>query len=283
MTGMTGLTGLTGVKRNVMTIVAITGLASALVGCGTEQGGVEGADFPARADVSTLLLSETFGDEGLIEVAADEQGNIGVSAQAKIGSSAERMLREADGALTIKELYAQLKGNQADMPDRVLSVSDAREQQRLIVAAKGIAKPERVNAEQPAAAPAAGDDIDVVQSAVTEDSFYATVCKSFTAPPRRFIKNFCDWRVGWSVRTGFTVDGAGAMLDRSYGWNHSSRRGWRQLTASTWQPKVEAFSYSWVEWGGTYTNAQAGMFVMPTEIPITTPELGVTHHIATIF
>lgn len=266
-------------RQTPTTYLLITGLTAVLAGCGAEGTADEGAEPP---DQSTLLLSETFADEGLLQVAADDRGNIGVAVQAKEGSTAARLIRTTGFAGSLKELYLQLKGG-SEVPEHVVSVSDARDVQ---MREASLRKPPAASpSSTPPSSSLADDAIGAVKSAAagaTESSFYSTVCVSFAVSIHRYSVSSCTFNVGYSVKTGFTVDSHGSIYDRVYGWNHAAHPARYALSGTTWTPRQEEYSFGWVEWGGTYTNSQAALRVTPTEATIPTPELGITHHIHTV-
>lgn len=260
-------------------------LAAGAAGCGEVSN--PGAPTDSAPSSAAVMVSEAFADEGWLEVAADDSYALGVSVQARVGSSAERLLRAADQASSLEQLWLGLHEGATEAPPRIRELSQALVEQRRATAAQRAATLPTPSAALAAAA-VVDDDVEVVQGAVTsESSFNSKVCKDFSSTTRLWKARSCFWHSQyWVVNTPWEMSGNNTVIDRSYGWNHSPYTAERMLSASTWQPTLNPYTWGWVEWGGNYTGARARTWVdSPADYQYgvtVPPELGVTWHDASV-
>lgn len=253
--------------------------AAGAAGCGVPTDDGEPAE-PVQSSAA-VMFSEPFADEGWLEVAADDRYAMGVAVQARIGSSAERLLSGASDATTLEQLWVRLHGGEAEAPPRVRELSAALLAQRLAHAGQPVplAQPEPSPADLPA------PEIEAVHSAITasEYDFNVKVCHDYREGNIYYDAAACQWNNQlWVLNTPYQMSNNGILADRSWGWNRSPYPGNRQLSASSWQPAINPYTFSWVQWGGNYTGARARLFI-PTPANYKSgvtppPELGITWH-----
>jgi hypothetical protein len=229
--------------------IALLGAAVALSACqpaseiasANPSGNHDGND----PDGVKLLFSDTFSDQGALEIVSDESGQIHYSVQSRIGSDAERLMRQIAWQPTLADLYRSLQEGPQEVPEAVRKASARLEAQKLLAAAT----------ESPMAQPlpkaAKSAEINV-------EEWWKAYCTDIYEGAFHYAEKFCEFKASTnSMTNGRFLGSNGDFVDRTYALNNTRWTATMSHSVNGWKPTVAPYSMIWVEWGGTYQDTQA--------------------------
>jgi hypothetical protein len=204
-------------------------------------------DSTQIAEGATLVYEDTFASDGTFHVISDDQGKVGFSVRAPIGSEAEALATAASVQDSLAGVYRKLHPETETVPEELQVLSDAMAEQQAEFQASGawreLPEPEAFSEELH----------DKSQS-----SFEAAVCKTIYGGSNHwYFLSDCKYRNANSVTTAAVMWGNDYHMDRSFGWNETAYTATHSLSASTWKPTIPPYTFYYTEWGGVYDKARA--------------------------
>ena len=242
---------------------SVSAVLLALAACeGTQPTAAPGKVPAANKDV---LFSETFSDSGLFTISKNPLGGYDYSIEARIGSTAERMIGTTVEQSSLAEIYRTLHEGKGEVPAVVGEASAWLESRPAPVSDKPAFNPAQVALEKGA----------------SESAFKTGYCRSFGDGIYTWKSMSCIWKASANQAVTPGVLGDNFANDRVYAWNNSGYTATMSLyksdwsgKANTWMPTLKPYWVTWFSWGGTYTNANA-VIQLPYQ---TYGEVGLSNH-----
>lgn len=239
--------------------VVLFAFALAASACGAED-----VENEVESEVGAkLVYARAFSDGGVLRVVQQDDGFLGFQVTAPIASDASRLATSAADEPSLIGVYKSLFNEQP--PEEVVRLSEDVEIQRGL--------PHGSPPESSRQTVDSLPDADVIDK--SSSWFYANLCQNFNVGSGWWqIYSYCMYRnADTSAYSTYTLDSDQWGYDRSYGLNDSSWTATYSLSASAWMPTLAAGSWTWVEWGGSYTGARARLDISPHY-----GSLGITAH-----
>jgi hypothetical protein len=225
-------------------------VGTAVFGCGREASDGSGGE---------ILLEDPYSPTGTLLVVQDDAGKLGVAVRGRIGFDSPELGSAAFSRTTLAGTYLALHPGLAVVPDHVRTLSDRLAAQH----SADLAKTAPADLQ-----PAASEALQPKDSA----AFYANACQNFGGGFTGYSAQYCSYQYNWhAICTYNTLN----TNDRSYAWNESPNTGYQTLSGMTWQPAVPAWTWQYAQYGGTFTNRYACLYLNGTN---TYGNLGITHH-----
>lgn len=234
--------------KSALQIGGLSAMVFALVACeGTQPTATTGESPEIKKGA---LFTESFSDAGqfILEKSADGGYNFGVSA--RIGSEAEKLVNATMDVPSLVGVYKQIHEGKSEIPAVVSEASKWLESRP----SSGVEK------LLPAPAPLAP-----LAKTAAESDFRNGYCRDFIEGNNYVWKPLtCVWRANSNYMGTSGVSSYFDANDRVWYWNATQ---WTAASAlwntaftalvSTWKPSVSPYTVMWIQWGGTYSNANA--------------------------
>lgn len=223
---------------------------------------------PQVGEDADILYSENFADSGRFAITKDASGSINYNVQARIGSDAEKLMASSATRSTLVEVYRALHEDQGNVPAIVSEVS----------ALLGSREPAANGAAHPA------PEARALPKSASLNDFSTGYCRDIHEGSYVWKWLGCFWlESSNNIGTPWVSSDGSSPADRVYAWNVTpytatlslwNTAGTSQI--STWHPTLQPYWVTWFQWGGTYSNAYAYMYLPAGK----SGELGIVDHYA---
>jgi hypothetical protein len=218
----------------------------------TEAPSVDAPLIGKDGENAEILFTESFSGSGEITIVKDDQGNFGYGIQAPIGSDAAKLMESTAPRLSLADVYSTLNGGKASIPAIVSEAS------------------EKLGDRLPA-----GPHEDPIVPALRAlpkgaslSAFSTGYCRDIYELSFIWKWQGCFWlQSDVAIMTPW-VDSDGWTPNRVYAWNATPYTATLKLwkndgsgLANSWQPTQSPYTVSWFQWGGTYSQANAWMYL----------------------
>jgi hypothetical protein len=216
-------------------LLGVTALISLATGCSSGD-----APEDELATEQTLLFKDPSTSGPRLDV-YDVQGHVAIAVGGPIGS--EAMLGNFNGSQSLAEIYRVLHPDVATLPEDLVALD------------------ERVAPEVEALRLADRPPVDAPSPTFDKswESFFATVCRTFTEGSATYTVQSCVWVPSGGQTVGLTPTDPGGAIDggdRTYGWNHNagtSRVRWTRASNNVVAATFTLPPYWW-NWFTHYGN-----------------------------
>jgi hypothetical protein len=222
-----------------------------VMGCGMED--------PNAPPAPGVQLQDDFSKTGSLIVNLDDDGQLSVSIQGRIGADNQAIGAAASLKQTLAETYLVLHPDALVVPDQVLALSEKLAKQRKLALATTI----------PPDASSVGPEASVPKDA---NAFYANACVSSPPGFAGYTADFCTYQPNFhALCTLYQM----ATNDRSNAWNDTPYTATHSLSGTSATVTIPTFYWNWTQWYGSYTGRRACLTINGPQS--NTGAIGITH------